>query len=330
MAAPSFSTMRKFFTKGEAQFPKRILHTKKFVKEEFESLVPEKLSFSWFGHSSVLLNIGDKIILIDPVFGKRASLFSLVGPKKFNYSNSYFIEQMPQIDAVLISHDHYDHLEYESILALKNKANKFYVALGVRGHLEKWGVAPEKIVELNHKIEGIQNHSLLVAPEKIVELNWWEEVAITHEIKLVFTPTCHFSGRGLLCRNQTLWGSWAIIGQKHKVFFSCDSGYFNVFKKVGENLGPFDLVFVENGQYNDDWASIHMNPEQSALAANELKAKAVVPIHWRKFSLSTHAWDEPVKRFLKASENYDYKVLTPMPGEIMIFPWTDTIEWWKF
>ncbi|MCD6091995.1 MAG: MBL fold metallo-hydrolase, partial [Bacteroidales bacterium] len=102
------------------------------------------------------------------------------------------------------------------------------------------------------------------------------------------------------------------------------------FKKVGENLGPFDLVFVENGQYNDDWASIHMNPEQSALAANELKAKAVVPIHWRKFSLSTHAWDEPVKRFLKASENYDYKVLTPMPGEIMIFPWTDTIEWWKF
>lgn len=307
MAAPKFSTMLKFFSKGGEKEPSRILQTEAFSKEAFESTNPDALSFTWFGHSSVLLKIENKMILIDPVFGERASLFSLAGPKRFKYSNQYEIAQMPQIDAVLISHDHYDHLEYESILALKNKVNRFYVPLGVATHLEKWGVDPDKITELD----------------------WWDETVFSPDIKLVFTPTRHFTGRSLLNRNQTLWGSWSIIGENHKVFFSGDSGYFTEFEKVGEKLGPFDLAFVENGQYNEDWESIHMMPEQTAQVGFALKAKAVVPIHWGKFSLSIHPWDEPVKRFLKASENFDYQALTPSPGQILTTPFTGSSEWWN-
>ena len=307
MAAPKFSTMRKFFSNGENKVPEKPLSTKAFSKEEFENANSEAISFSWFGHSSVLLKIENQVILIDPVFGKRASLFSFLGPKRFNYSIQYQVDQLPKIDAVLISHDHYDHLEYETIIALKDQVNHFYVPLGVAIHLELWGVDSEKITELD----------------------WWEEVVFSEKIKLVFTPTRHFSGRSLAYRNQSLWGSWAIIGRNHKVFFSGDSGYFDEFKKVGERLGPFDLAFVENGQYNVDWASIHMMPEQSAKVGEELKAKAVVPIHWGKFSLSIHAWDEPVKRFLEASKELDYKALTPAPGEIMTAPFGDTSSWWE-
>lgn len=307
MAAPKFSTMKKFFLKGEEQVPKRVLSTKAFLKNKFDSVNPEAISFSWFGHSSVLLKVENQVILIDPVFGERASLFSFLGPKRFNYSNQYQVDQLPKIDAVLISHDHYDHLEYETIRALKNQVNHFYVPLGVAVHLELWGVEPEKITELD----------------------WWEEAVFSEKIKLVFTPTRHFSGRSLAYRNQSLWGSWIIIGQNHKVFFSGDSGYFDVFKKVGEMFGPFDLAFVENGQYNEDWASIHMMPEQSAKVGAELKAKAVVPIHWGKFSLSIHAWDEPVKRFLEASKEFDYKALTPIPGQIMTYPCAPTVNWWE-
>ena len=307
MAAPKFSTMVKFFSKNEVQIPGKTLNTEAFSKEKFESTPQNTLSFCWFGHSTVLLRIENQTILIDPVFGKRASMFSFIGPTRFNYSNQYQIDQLPKIDAVLISHDHYDHLEYESILALKDKVNRFFVPLGVGVHLEKWGVSPKKITELD----------------------WWNEIDYSNEIKLVFTPARHFSGRSLLTRNQTLWGSWSILGLNQKVFFGGDSGYFDEFKNVGDKFGPFDLAFVENGQYNEDWANIHMMPEQSALVGSELKAKAVVPIHWGKFSLSVHAWEEPVVRFLKASKEYDYQSLTPYPGQIMTFPWQITFEWWK-
>lgn len=307
MAAPKFSTMLKFFSKGGEKEPSRILQTAAFSKEDFVSAHPDALSFTWFGHSSVILKIENKTILIDPVFGERASLFSSAGPKRFKYSNQYEIDQMPEIDAVLISHDHYDHLEYESILALKNKVNRFYVPLGVATHLEKWGVDSDEITELD----------------------WWDETVFSSDLKLVFTPTRHFTGRSLMNRNQTLWGSWSIIGDNHKVFFSGDSGYFTEFEKVGEKLGPFDLAFVENGQYNQDWESIHMMPEQSALVGSALQAKAVVPIHWGKFSLSIHPWDEPVKRFLKASVKFDYQALTPSPGQILTSPFKATSAWWN-
>ncbi|MBN2235959.1 MAG: MBL fold metallo-hydrolase, partial [Bacteroidales bacterium] len=305
--APSFSTMRKFFSNKENKVPNQPLKTKSFDQLQFSETGNQSISFAWFGHSSVLLRISDKTILIDPVFGERASLFSLMGPKRFPYTNVHKVEDLPPVDLVLISHDHYDHLEYETIRALKDRVKRFYVPLGVRVHLERWGVNPEKIVELD----------------------WWNEVAYDDRIGFAFTPTRHFSGRGLTNRNQTLWGSWSILTNNGNVFFSGDSGYFDVFEKVGEKYGPFDLAFVENGQYNVDWASIHMMPEESALVASQLRARFVVPIHWGKFSLSIHSWTEPIERFLTASKEYNYTVLTPAPGEIISLSEAKTEAWWK-
>lgn len=307
MAAPKFSTMRKFFSNDGDKYPSKPIETLSFNKADFDLIKDTALAFTWFGHSSVLIKIENVTLLIDPVFGKRASLFSFLGPKRFEYTNPHHIDQLPPIDAVLISHDHYDHLEYKSILALKDKVNRFYVPLGVGVHLEKWGVSPDKITELD----------------------WWDEVAFSDSLKFVFSPTRHFTGRGLFNRDQSLWGSWSILGQNHKVFFSGDSGYFKMFEEVGEKLGPFDLAFVENGQYNLDWEAIHMMPEQSAKVGAELRASAVVPIHWGKFSLSIHSWYEPIERFTKASENYNYQLLTPQPGQVLKFPFQKTSSWWK-
>ncbi|HAG16186.1 MAG TPA: hypothetical protein DCG69_06625 [Bacteroidales bacterium] len=305
MAAPKFSTMIKFFFKGENQIPKNKLVTQLFRKAEFEA--SKEMVFSWFGHSTVLLKMENITFLIDPVFGKRASLFTFLGPKRFRYTNTHRLNDLPMIDVVLISHDHFDHLEYETILALKENVKRFFVPLGVGAHLEKWGVSKEKISELD----------------------WWEEINLNEDIKFVFTPTRHFSGRSVVVRNQTLWGSWSIIGKTQKVFFSGDSGYFDVFEKIGEKYGPFDLAFIENGQYNEDWSSIHMMPEQSAKVGFELKAKQVVPIHWGKFSLSVHAWTAPVERFLAASKEYSFAVLTPAPGEIVPLSNSKSEDWWK-
>jgi L-ascorbate metabolism protein UlaG (beta-lactamase superfamily) len=305
MAAPKLSTIIKFFSNNEEQVPPKKLVTKVFSKIKFEN--SSDFAFCWFGHSTVLIKIDQKTILIDPVFGKRASLFTFLGPKQFDFTNSHSLSDLPQIDVVLISHDHFDHLEFETILALKNNVKHFFVPLGVGAHLAKWGVSKNKITEMD----------------------WWEENDFMQEIKFVFTPTRHFSGRSILVRNQTLWGSWTIIGKTQRVFFSGDSGYLDVFKNIGEKYGPFDLAFVENGQYNKDWASIHMMPEQSAKVGSELRAKSVVPIHWGKFSLSIHSWDEPIFRFVKAAENYNYTVLSPAPGEVVVLHDASSFEWWK-
>jgi L-ascorbate metabolism protein UlaG (beta-lactamase superfamily) len=305
MAAPSFSSLKKILFKREERYPKKALPTASFVAEDFEKTT-SKIAYTWFGHSSVLLKLEGKTMLIDPVFGERASLFSSMGPKRFKYSNGVKRSYLPAVDLVLISHDHYDHLEYESILYWKDRVKMFYVPLGVGAHLKSWGVDPEKIIELD----------------------WWEERHF-EGLGLVFTPTRHFTGRGILNRMQTLWGSWSVLGKDSRVFFSGDSGYFDEFKKVGKELGPFDLAFVENGQYNQDWASIHMMPEESARVGAELRAQYVQPIHWGKFSLSIHSWDEPVKRFLEASKRADYQVLIPAPGELVQWSNRPSNDWWK-
>ncbi|MBN2237577.1 MAG: MBL fold metallo-hydrolase, partial [Bacteroidales bacterium] len=220
MVAPSFSTMRKFFSNKGNKVPKQALKTKSFDQVRFSEIGNQSISFAWFGHSSVLLRISNTTLLIDPVFGERASLFSLMGPQRFPYTNVHKVEDLPPVDIVLISHDYYDHLEYETIRALKDRVKHFYVPLGVRVHLERWGVNSEKIVELD----------------------WWNETVYDDHIGFAFTPTRHFSGRGLSNRNQTLWGSWSILTNNGNVFFSGDSGYFDVFEKVGEKYGPFDLA----------------------------------------------------------------------------------------
>jgi L-ascorbate metabolism protein UlaG (beta-lactamase superfamily) len=296
MAAPKWATMKEFFRKGINRIPDQPISSVVFNSDTFNELKStDDVKFSWFGHSSILLKMEGKNLLIDPVFSERVSMFTWMGPKRFKYENQMTTEALPHIDAVLISHDHYDHLDYQVILDLKDKVSCFYVPMGVRVHLEKWGVDPEKITDLD----------------------WWDEVEISEDLKIAFTPSRHFTGRGLTNRMSTLWGGWAFLGKNKRVYFSGDSGYFGGFKEIGEKFGPFDLAFIECGQYNKDWEAIHMLPEQSVQAATDVNAKIVVPVHWGKFKLSLHEWTEPVEMFLEKAKNHDFKILTPKPNEMI-------------
>ena len=261
----------------------------------------------WFGHSAFLLQMDGQNILIDPMLGDVPAPHPWMGNKRYSKELPIEIEKLTEIDAILISHDHYDHLDYSSILKLKDKTSKFYVPLGVAAHLVSWGVDPVRVHELN----------------------WWEEKN-EHNLKLVFAPARHFSGRGFTDRWTTLWGSWVIQGKNEVIFFSGDSGYDTHFKEIGEKYGPFDFAMIECGQYNEKWAEIHMMPEQSAQAGKDLKAKVMMPIHWGAFSLALHTWTDPVERVLKQAEKINMSIITPKIGKI--FSLKDQPEfhqkWW--
>jgi len=263
----------------------------------------------WFGHSSFLLQIEDKNILIDPMFGEVPSPFSWLGGSRFNKTLPISVEELPTIDAVIISHDHYDHLDYGSIMKLKNKVKMFYTPLGVGVHLKKWGI--EK--------------------ERIVELDWWDEI---NQDNIIFrcVPSQHFSGRRLNTSNSTLWCSWIIKSETENIYFSGDGGYGDHFKEIGERFGPFDFAMMECGQYNEKWANIHMFPEQTAQAGVDLKAKQIMPIHWGAFRLSQHAWAEPVERVIVAADKLNLPIIIPKIGEPIIIQSTINSSkgtWWK-
>ncbi|MCX2485833.1 MBL fold metallo-hydrolase [Pedobacter sp. MR2016-24] len=267
------------------------------------SLKPE---ITWFGHSSYLLQINGLNILVDPVFSGRTSPVSYAGTKAFNGADVYKAENMPAIDVMVITHDHYDHLDYETIKKLKDKVGLFVTSLGVGAHLEYWGVQKDKIRELD----------------------WWESTSINAETQFTAAPARHFSGRGFI-RNKTLWSSFIFKTSGYSIYLGGDSGYDKHFTKIGENYGPFDLAILEDGQYNAFWANIHMMPEETAMAARDLKAKVLLPVHWGKFALATHTWDESIGRVLKKAKELDLKVITPLIGEQVIL---DSImpesHWW--
>lgn len=292
----------------EARQPKGTIETRKFDKTDFMNASDSEMVVSWFGHSSVLFKIDGKVILADPVFSERASMFSFMGPKRFDYTHHMSVAQLPPVDFVIISHDHYDHLDYETILALESKVGHYYVPLGVGAHLEHWGVPSAKITELD----------------------WWQSAVADHEMELVFTPTRHFSGRAFRDRFNTLWGSWVIKGKKQRIYFGGDSGYFPGFKEIGEKYGPFDLTLLECGQYNERWANIHMMPEETVQAHKDLRGKILMPIHWGKFTLSLHPWKEPVQRVDKAAETEGIEVAIPVVGTQMVI-YSELPEglWWK-
>ncbi len=263
---------------------------------------------TWFGHSSLLIKIEGRIFLTDPVFGKRASMVSFMGPKRFDYSPQPSIEDLPPLDGIIISHDHYDHLDYESILVLKNKVDRFFVPLGVGAHLESWEVPTSNITELK----------------------WWESTRVDEELTFICAPSRHFSGRGLNNRFSTLWCSWIIKSNKSRIYFGGDSGYFPGFKEIGEKHGPFDLTMLECGAYNINWHDIHMLPEETAQAHVDLKGKSLLPIHWGKFNLALHPWKEPIQRVLKKADELNANVLTPEIGEIVILDdHTRNDQWWE-
>ena len=262
---------------------------------------------TWFGHSAVLLEIDGQRLLLDPMLGKVPAPHPWLGQSRFSERLPITIEQLPAIIAVLISHDHYDHLDYGSIRRLKDKVTDFYVPLGVGAHLRRWGVADSAIHELN----------------------WWDE-AQPDGLNLVFTPARHFSGRGLTDRDATLWGSWVIRGKHDTLYFSGDGGYGPHFAEIGERYGPFDLAMIECGQYDTRWAQIHMMPEESVQAALDLRARRVLPIHWGAFRLALHSWTDPVERITARAKERGVPLTTPKIGEAVVvskevFP---TSVWW--
>lgn len=262
----------------------------------------------WLGHSTFLLEVDGQHLLLDPMFSKSPSPIPVFGPKRYYPKLPMEIAELPTIDAVLISHDHYDHLDYQSILGIKDKVKVFLVPLGVGSHLEKWGVAPEKIKECD----------------------WWEEYQ-GDSLTVACTPARHFSGRALTDRDATLWCSWVILGQKYKIYFSGDTGYGPHFQEIGHKYGPIDLTLMECGQYDERWAAIHMQPEQTVQAHQELQGKLLVPIHWCAFTLAFHNWNDPVERITKAGKVHGVPVATPKIGEPVLLGSKDypNSTWWR-
>jgi L-ascorbate metabolism protein UlaG (beta-lactamase superfamily) len=216
-----------------------------------------------------------------------------VGPTRFQDELALNGEEFPDIDAVIISHDHYDHLNKYSVRKLINRTGLFIVPSGVGARLVKWGVSEQKIVELR----------------------WWEEHILDNNLTIAATPAQHFSGRGLFDRNKTLWASWAIFTKKHSLYFSGDSGYFDGFKRIGDTYGPFDMTFIECGAYNKSWPKVHMFPEQTVQAHRDLGGKVLQPIHWATFNLSLHSWYEPMERLVSEAGKEGVKVSLPVIGK---------------
>lgn len=306
MDAPPFAAFREMMKKVPARIPQAPIQTNAINLSLYNSAKPDEVIVTWLGHSTALIKINGTTILIDPVFSRRASLFQFVGPKKFEYTNKFELNNLPPIDLVLLSHDHYDHLDYKTIKALKDKTEKFIMPLGVGSHLERWGVDTSKIIELD----------------------WWEQ-SIFNGLTLTATPGRHFTGRFFNDRFKTLWCGWSIAGNNKRIYFSGDSGYFDGFKEIGEKLGPFDLTMIECGQYSQYWPAIHMSPEESVHAAIDVQSKKAMPIHWGKFKLSIHNWNEPPARFLNKANELGLKVITPLIGQTFSIDENPNDEWWR-
>jgi L-ascorbate metabolism protein UlaG (beta-lactamase superfamily) len=266
------------------------------------------LRATWLGHASVLLELDGQRILTDPMLSTRASPFQFVGPERFHPS-PIALEDLTGIDAVVISHNHYDHLDEATIRHLAAQGTDFYVPLGVGVHLEEWEVSSSQIHELD----------------------WWDEATLG-DLIFVATPSRHYSGRGLTDYKGTLWTSWALIGPAHRVFFSGDSGYGSLFQDIGTGVGPFDLTLIKIGSYGpgQSWIDIHMSAEDAILTHRDLQGKRMLPIHWGTFNLGIHAWDEPIQRATMAATDKKVDMLTPKPGETVDInaPYTNT-PWWE-
>ncbi|RXI47103.1 hypothetical protein CRU99_02795 [Malaciobacter mytili] len=256
-------------------------------------------------HSTLLFKLDKQYILTDPVFSETIASLLFIAPKRF-HKLPIDIEDLPFIDMVIISHNHYDHLDEPSIKKLKNKVGHFYTTLGIK----------QKLLALG------------VDSKKVSELDWWQS-CINNSITLRATPSQHYSVRGLFDRNKTLWSSWIITSSKTNIFFSGDTGYFNTFKKIGEKYGAFDMTFLEAGAYNERWKEIHMMPEETVQAHIDLKGKILFPIHNSSFKLSLHSWDEPLTKVVNEAEKNNIQIAHPKMGEIIsILSYKNTNKWW--
>jgi L-ascorbate metabolism protein UlaG (beta-lactamase superfamily) len=276
------------------------------VKTDLKLLQSKEPVIVWFGHSSYLIHANGTNILVDPVFSAHASPFSFM-IKAFPGSNVYAADDLPPIDALVLTHNHYDHLDVKTLLKIRSKVKSCYTPLGIGFVLEGLGFD-----------ENI-----------IYELDWWESEKIGAEVELTAAPARHFSGRGFK-RGGSLWASYVLSIFGHYLYLGGDSGYDTHFKVIGEKFGPFDIAFLECGQYNTNWPQIHMTPEEAVQACIDLKAATLLPVHWAKFALSTHAWNDPVKRVVTAASEKKVAVTTPMIGEpIIINRHYPNTPWWN-
>lgn len=276
----------------------------------FAAPPPSGLRVTWFGHSSTLVEIDGQRILTDPIWSHRAAPYSSVGPKRW-YGPLIPLAELPPIDAVVISHDHYDHLDYGTIRAMKRWGTRFIVPLGVGARLAGWGIPDTRITELD----------------------WWQRARLG-DLEIVCVPARHASGRSLTDRDATLWSGWALVGRGHRVYYSGDTGLFPAQREIGSRLGPFDLAMIEVGQYNRAWPDWHSGPEQSVHESQLVRAKLMLPVHWALFALAAHAWTEPIERAIVAAQKLGVNLVAPRPGQSFeplspprIERWWPTVPW---
>ncbi|MCK6252027.1 MBL fold metallo-hydrolase [Pseudomonas fragi] len=280
---------RMIFQKPASTRPTGMIPVKPLTREQLDKAAD--FSVYRLGHSTLLLKLRGRYWLTDPVYCERASPFQWVGPKRF-HAPPISLDELPPLEAVILSHNHYDHLDQKTVLLLAAKTQQFLAPLGVGDLLVKWGVPASKVQQLD----------------------WWQGTQLAG-VRFIATPSQHFSGRGLFDHNQTLWASWVMIIDEVRIFFSGDSGYFDGFKQIGEQFGPFDLTLMETGAYNVDWPHVHMQPEQSLQAHIDLNGLWLLPIHNGTFDLAFHAWSEPFDRIVALAAQRNVLITTPQMGE---------------
>ncbi len=296
------ATQAFLFAKGE-RAPLHHLPELKPDLAEFQKNDGKQFKYIWLGHSSFLVNFEGTILLFDPVWHNAAPLSFMV--RRFQ-KPIVALEELPKIDAIILSHDHYDHLDSKAMQYFASQTMPVFTTLKVGERLQEYGIAKDRITELD----------------------WWQETRFQN-LTIAATPSQHFSGRGLGDRNKTLWCSFAIFSDKHRMYFSGDSGFDSHFADIGAKYGPFDISFMENGQYNELWRAVHMLPEEAVQAHIDVKAKWMVPIHWGMFVLSTHTWFEPIERVTAAAAAKSVSVMTPMIGQMVDIDRPPSFEkWW--
>lgn len=277
------------------------------VKTDLLDLDPEADILVWFGHSSYFMQLDGRKFLVDPVFSGAAGPLPFFS-RAFKGTDVYTADDIPEIDYLFITHDHWDHLDYKTVKELKSKIKKVICSLGSGAHLEYWGFGRSIISEKD----------------------WNEEIRLEPGFMVHTTPARHFSGRGII-RNKTQWSSYVLHTPGYKIYIGGDSGYDSHFADIGEKFGDFDLAILENGQYNNSWRYIHSLPDQVLRAAKDLKAKRIFPVHSSKFALSIHPWDEPLKKIMELNDGPDMPIITPMIGETVNLNNTDQkfSRWWE-
>jgi L-ascorbate metabolism protein UlaG (beta-lactamase superfamily) len=302
----TFELIRRQLIVEEERVPKVPIQVVPLTRQQLETPPASGLRVTWIGHASTLLELDGYRILTDPIWSDRCSPVSGVGPERF-FPPPIPLADLPPIDAVVISHDHYDHLDMATIQALAPTGVQFFVPLGIGAHLEKWGVPTGQITELE-----------------------WNQSATLRGLTLTATMARHYSGRGILHGDQTLWASWAIVGPTHRAFFSGDSGYFEGFRDIGAKYGPFDLTLVKIGAYDPLWQEIHMSPEEAVQTHMAVGGKVLVPIHWGTFNLAYHDWFEPAERTVASATKAGITLVIPRPGQPVEPAAPPALEtWWR-